>query len=216
MVLIRKIRTFFKIYRERNYRKKLRKQLRNDNFCIICNNCWGGGLYEDFNLPYNTPTVGLFFYGPCYISFLENFEENLNAKIEFSQNSKYEMATKSREKLGYNYPIGILKNDVEVHFLHYKTEIEAEQKWERRKKRIDIANLFVVFVENDLVTQKEMATFEKLEFKNKLILSSKNYPHFKSLVFLPKTKGQPNVGDLYTNKELWRNDFNVLKWLNES
>ncbi|MBV5343054.1 DUF1919 domain-containing protein, partial [bacterium] len=52
------------------YCRRLRKQNKNLDFTIISNNCWGGGIYEDLNLKYNSPTVGLFFYAPCYIEFL--------------------------------------------------------------------------------------------------------------------------------------------------
>ena len=41
-----------------NHRKK---QLKFTDFTIISNNCWGGMIYESYNLPKESPTVGMFF-----------------------------------------------------------------------------------------------------------------------------------------------------------
>lgn len=49
-----------------NYRKK---QLKSTNFTIISNNCWGGMIYESYNLPKESPTVGMFFIAKDYIEF---------------------------------------------------------------------------------------------------------------------------------------------------
>lgn len=53
------------------------------DFTIISNNCWGGMIYESYNLPKNSPTVGLFFFAEDYICFLENLKEFVEAPLEF-------------------------------------------------------------------------------------------------------------------------------------
>jgi uncharacterized protein (DUF1919 family) len=63
-------------------RRKINKQIKNTNvtslkntdFVIIANNCFGGQVYKSFGLPYNTPFVGMFLYGPCYLKLLQNFK----------------------------------------------------------------------------------------------------------------------------------------------
>ena len=35
-----------------------KKQLKSTDFTIISNNCWGGMIYESYNLPKESPTVG--------------------------------------------------------------------------------------------------------------------------------------------------------------
>ena len=50
-----------------NYRKK---QLKYTDFTIISNNCWGGMIYESYNSPKESPTVGMFFMAKDYIEFL--------------------------------------------------------------------------------------------------------------------------------------------------
>ena len=35
-----------------------RKMLKNTQFTILSNNCWGGMIYESYGLPNQTPTAG--------------------------------------------------------------------------------------------------------------------------------------------------------------
>ena len=68
------------------------KKLKNKNFSIISNNCFGGIIYRNNHLLYNSPTCGLFFMAPEYIKFIYNIRKYINdveieeVKIE---NSKY-------------------------------------------------------------------------------------------------------------------------------
>lgn len=39
-----------------------RKGLENTDFTIISNNCWGGMVYESYNLPKQSPTVDYFLW----------------------------------------------------------------------------------------------------------------------------------------------------------
>lgn len=52
----------------------------------------------------------------------------MSRKISFTRISKY-------KPNNITYPIGKLE-DLEIHFLHYKTENEAREKWERRTLRM--------------------------------------------------------------------------------
>lgn len=125
------------------YRAIQRKRITNTNFTIISNNCWGGGVYEDLGLPYRTPTVGLFFFAPCYLKFIHNIREYSKMNLEFIDVSKYDKANKLKSE--HYYPIALLGGDIEIHFLHYKTTEEATEKWNRRRERINFGNLFFFF-----------------------------------------------------------------------
>lgn len=63
-----------------NYRKK---QLKYTDFTIISNNCWGGMIYESYNLPKESPTVGMFFMAKDYIEFLSDLRGYINGKLTF-------------------------------------------------------------------------------------------------------------------------------------
>ena len=64
-----------------NYRKK---QLKSTDFTIISNNCWGGMIYESYNLPKESPTVGMFFIAKDYIEFLSDLKGYINGKLTLS------------------------------------------------------------------------------------------------------------------------------------
>lgn len=57
--------------------------LKNRDFTIISNNCWGGHVYRYFNLPYQSPTVGLFIVSKDYIKLLKNFVFYMETPITF-------------------------------------------------------------------------------------------------------------------------------------
>lgn len=63
-----------------DYRKK---KLKSTDFTIISNNCWGGMIYESYNLPKESPTVGMFFIAKDYIEFLSDIKGYVNGKLTF-------------------------------------------------------------------------------------------------------------------------------------
>ncbi len=72
----------------------------------------------------------------------------------------------------YNkYPIGLLGGKVEIHFLHYTDQYEAQQKWQRRLNRIHWDNLVVKFSDRDLCTPELLKEFHQLPFPKTLSLS---------------------------------------------
>ena len=149
--------------------------LKNKNFSIISDNCWGSFTYQYFNLPYNTPFVGLFLFSPDYIKLLKNIKWYLGTDIMFISpfESKYKDELIKNGTFG-TYPIGIL-SDVEIHFLHYESELEAKNKWSRRVQKIDYDNLVVKFCDRDLATKELILEFAALDFKRKVLLLAKNY-----------------------------------------
>lgn len=162
----------FHVYIEVFIKRKLRpdfsekeiNRLQNKNFVLISNNCFGGEAYQWLNLPYNTPFIGLFLYGGCYLKLLQNFDFYLNQDLVFISKSKYKDTIQT-------YPIALL-HDVELHFLHFKSEDEVLDKWHRRlerlKKHASYDNFFFQISDDDLISEKTIEDFHKLDFKNKL------------------------------------------------
>jgi len=193
----------------------LRKRLKNHDFTIISNDCWGGGVYEDLQLQYTTPTVGLFFHAPCYIDFLENFNQLIQLELFFVKESKYKEANDYRVQKNHYYPIAKLK-EVEIHFLHYDSEEEAISNWNRRKARINFKNLYFKFSDSNLCTPELINRFDRLPLSenSKVVFTAKKLNNIKSAVFLRKYKRELFIGDIYSNRWAYRKDFNVVKWLN--
>lgn len=150
----------------------VKHSIKNKDFSIISNNCWAGKVYQYLDMPYLSPTAGLYFFAPDYIKFVSDLHHYLDAPLRFinPQESKYYAEIKRRNQL--DKPIGII-DDVEIVFLHYKTREEAAEKWNRRKARVNYDNIILKFSRMDLCTEKEIATFDAIEFKNKFVLNNR-------------------------------------------
>ena len=164
-----------------------KRKINSDDFTIISNNCWGGLIYQSYGLKYNTPTAGLFFMAEDYIRFISDMKNYLNMELNFIEPNKshsYEII-KNKSNFG-TYPIGCL-GDIEIHFLHYKTEEEAKEKWERRAKRINYDKILYKFNDQNDCSIELLEKFSKLPFKNKICFTSKEYNlentiHIKSIL----------------------------------
>lgn len=161
-----------------SYRKKW---LNSTDFTIISNNCWGGMIYESYNIPKESPTVGMFFMAADYIKFLSDLKGYLNGRLYFiepEQSHWKDAAQVSGDKRFGTYPMGVLsngKNDIEIFFLHYHSEQEAREKWERRIQRINWNKMLVKFNDQNGCTEKEVEKFMKLPYKNKLFFTCKEW-----------------------------------------
>lgn len=159
-------------------RRKMRKffsgkeiaKLYNNDFVIISNNCFGSQAYQTLKLPYSSPFVGMFLFGPCYLKLLQNFDFYLEQDLVFITKSVY------KDKL-QAYPIALL-HDVELHFLHYESQEEVLDKWYRRLERLKMqmnnVDLFFQISDQDLVDRDIIKAFHKLDFKNKLSFAAFN------------------------------------------
>lgn len=165
-----------------SYRKK---QLKVTNFTIISNNCWGGMIYESYNLPKESPTVGLFFMAKDYIEFLSDLKGYMGGKLTFIdlENSRWKNVPQiAEDKKCGSYPIGVLSNGkktIEIFFLHYHSEQEAREKWERRVKRINWNKLLVKFNDQNGCTETEVNKFLKLPYKNKVFFTCKKWENVR-------------------------------------
>lgn len=183
-------------------------------FSIISSNCWGGSVYEDLKLPYQSPTIGLFFYAQCYLELLQELKTNINLPLSFTATSKYQEANIYRNE-NYAYPIGLLGENIEIHFLHYKTIEEAEDKWARRKERVNWNNLYIACTDRDGMTPELMKTFDNLPYKNKVLFTGQSYPTIKSAQYLKAFKKDKIVGDLYNQRFFVTQNFNLKYWLSK-
>ena len=212
----RKVRQFFDSY----YQKKERAGLKNKNFVLISRNCWGGQAYQWLGIPYNTPFVGLFLFGPCYMKLLRDFDNYMQMELDFCDISKYPEAYS-------DYPIGLL-GDVEIHFQHYENKQEANEKWVRRKNRMlahtNKDDYFFTICDRRRVSPEDIQKFHQMNFKNKLSFSFDSIPglsnqeHIKFIKDPKKKKGTPPNGKkrfkltfLYFDLVQWFNSGNVVR-----
>ena len=169
---------------------------------IISQNCFAGRIMQDLNMEYNSPTAGLAFMYPDYIKFLSNLKFYLKeAKLEFIDSSKYKDINTKRQQNHETYPIALLGGDIEIHFIHYPVKEEAEKKWYRRAKRVNLNNLLIIGMDRDRCTESDIIAFDKLPYKHKIFFTSKELK-LESCEYIPYFKGK-EVGNPYTKAYLF-------------
>lgn len=168
-----------------------RKKLKNRTFAIVANNCWGGEVYKYFDLPFTSPFIGLYLHADCYIRLLEQFDTLNLLDIRFDFSSRYYPEPRW-------YPVGHLAGDIEVHFLHYKTQEEAESKWKRRAKRlreIPADRIFFRFCDREGAVPEHFERFDRLPNPRKIAFSRKPLPYPYVFQSEPDPKSDERVDD---------------------
>jgi len=182
---------------------------RKTEFVVISNNCWGAELYRGLNLKYNTPFIGLFIYAPDYIKLLEDFDTYMSYGLVFVDNSKW----KSPHP---NYPVALL-NDIEIHFMHYKSVEEAKDKWERRLKRMnttkDKNQYYFKIDDRDYATTEIIDRFHKLPYKNKISFGATEMIYKEHITINRRYCEDNVVPDGVQMYRLTHNYLYVYKWI---
>lgn len=188
-----------------------KKKLKNDNFTIISNNCFGGIIYKNFGIQYKSPTCGLFFFANDYIKFIYNLKKYINIEMKeiTIEESKY---CDYLKKMQYDKPIGRI-DDVEVFFLHYNTYDEALEKWERRKKRIVWNNIIYKFNDQNLCNYSDLEKFDEFNAEKKILFTAKKYKNINSIQLKQFEKYDNVLSD--TNLKDYRKYIDIINFINE-
>ena len=155
-----------------------RTGLTNMEFSIISNNCWGGMVYDEFHLPYLTPTVGMWIPSSDYIKFISNLQYYLTIdveKITYKECHARELLEKRKREGRYSFDLSDLVigriDDVDIIFLHYHSFEDAKHKWEKRRSRVNYDKLIVKFNDQNGFEEKYYRDFEGLDFECKLFFT---------------------------------------------
>lgn len=190
----------------------VKRSIKSRDFTIISNNCWAGRVYQYLDMPYLSPTAGLYFFAPDYIKFVSDLKRYLDTPLRFikPEESKYFEELKTRKQ--FDKPIGIL-DDVEIVFLHYKSQEEALEKWNRRKARVNFDNIFLKFSWMNLCTDEHLEKFDSLPFKNKIVIvDASRKRKYKCGVYY---KGKINELGMMTDTQPFPNNVRLKKLLNK-
>ena len=110
-------------------------------------------------------------YNSAIATFCNNIANDLpitvndrNVQLEFNDS-----VTTGNEQ----YSIGKLE-DLTIHFVHYDSRENALQKWEERKQRVNLDNIFVIFTEQSGCTYEILERLINCLLKIKLYLLVKN------------------------------------------
>lgn len=181
---------------------KNRRKLKNTDFTIISNNCWGGRTYQKFGIKYYSPTIGLFILGHDFVKFCSDFENYLKKELVFIpwETSSYYTELKN----DIPYPIAKL-GDIEIYFMHYKSEQEARKKWNRRLERVNFEHILFKLSQREGCSREDIETFMILPLKSKLCLA---YDKVDGAIYVPELKGLK--GDEYSIVSEFIDDISIL------
>lgn len=210
MKILKRIVRRIRITLNRIGNKNRNKLLKHQDVTIISNNCYAGLTYEYLDLPFLSPTIGLYFFAEEYIKFIKNLKYYTSKPLEFikTSNSKYYNELKKRGE--ENIIIGKV-DDVEIVFLHYKTFAEAKEKWEKRCKRINYSKLIIKFNDQNLCDEKYIHIFSDLPYDNKICFSAKNYDFDGNIQLKKYAKSSFVKEDIYNSRKY----FNIVDYIND-
>jgi uncharacterized protein (DUF1919 family) len=131
--------------------------------------------------------------------------------LKFTQTSKNPEVDELQKTK--RYPIGLLGDDVEIHFLHYKNEEEAAEKWTRRTKRINFDNLFFILSSGQSFKEELLQRYLKLPFSHKLFISTKTWNNYDNIIFVREIENSIDLRHMVITREYERY-VDLTKWLN--
>lgn len=203
------IRPAFEMIEDSRRRARLQRAVRNRRFSIIACNCWGGDVYRDLEIPYQTPFVGLFLQLPCFAGFLENYETAIRAPLEFAEESRYNGRV--------TYPVGLIMGTHEIHFVHFRSREEAREKWNRRRDRMvqDLDDCFFMLMHLEENYVEELGRFNRLPFRNKVLFTARPMIETPEAVVVPPPGGIPGPDDGPTLYRRCHRYFDLAHWLNK-
>ena len=136
------------------------KDLQEHTPTIFAPNCWGTFTYHHLGLEFRSPFITMFINHDEYLRFLSDPKYYMSQELKLKEmyiDENYEKP----------FPVGMLGDDVSLWMNHYKSFEEAKECWERRKKRIDWDNLFVMFWDEKPENVKK---FMSLPFERKICM----------------------------------------------
>jgi len=190
-----------------------RSKIKCKDFSVISNNCWGGFVYQMFGFEYTSPTIGLFIMESDYIKFVSDLNVYLLKPLEFirPEDSRFYNKLTNDGQNPISYPVARL-DDVDIFFMHYHSEEEAREKWQRRCKRINFDRLIVKISERNDCNEEIIDAFCKLPFKNKLCFTQKKYENHECCVFVNGFEEANKSG--IDETELTLKSINIFNFIN--
>ncbi len=176
--------------------------VKKSNPSIISKNCWAGICYNYLGIKFLSPTINMFFYDAEFNRFLKNIKYYLSLPVEY-ECSRYDANLKR------DYPVCRL-GDISLNFNHYTDYDSARESWNRRLKRINWDNLFVVSATTSIAVAEE---FEQLPYEKKLIFVPFQND-LKSNVYIPyyDKKDGVTIG-MQSNAVARGNNLDLLRFL---
>lgn len=188
------------------YKTIKRLRLKNKNMTVFSSNCNGAYILHDLGCPFNSPTVNLYFLPEHFLKFVRQPEDYLFAELEEIHVN------------GVSFPVGQIR-DIQLYFMHFDSFEDAKEAWERRAKRVNLGNVYLIMTDKNGCTYEQIREFEELPTKNKVIFTHREYREFPSAYYIPGFEDQKEVGILsdwkpQLLKRRWLDDFDYVSFFN--
>lgn len=186
-----------------------RRRLENRDFTILAPTCIAGVIYHELGEQFLSPTINLWMYDKDFLKFVHNLDEYLSYDLKFVS--------------GIDPTPTAYCGDILIHFNHYKTEEDANSKWEERKARINRDNLFIIMADQPdggVITHEDMLSLKDVNCKGKVVFTVKDYDDMDYLVHLPKDPVKDCVNMYMFDKSpilgryRWERVWDYVRWLN--
>ena len=210
-----------KLIRQRLILPQKRKDLSRERISIVCNNCIGGFLLHDLGLRFDTPTINMFFHELDFFDFVEHLNYYIKQPL-------IKIPTPFYNGNELDYPVAILRGegklrDLELHFLHYSSFDEAQEKWETRKQRLNFEDLYVIWTFVGMDYNEELyKRAENLPVKKKVFfvnhpVDNEKYPSFYYIKGFENQVGLGLISEFMNLKgERYYDQFDYVKWINSN
>lgn len=147
---------------------------------IISNDCWGGCIYHQLGMKFQSPFINLFVENRYFLDFLSNLEYYLQQPLKMERDG--DIYT-NKTPIGY---LGDGEEKILLDFIHYPSFEAAKSAWERRIKRLNIDNLFIKAAVGIGDEDYQFAErFDSLPYQKKVCFTTKEIT-FDSTVSIPR------------------------------
>ena len=148
---------------------RYRNSFSNSEVTIISTNCTGGILYHDLGLEFLSPTINLYFRAEDFLKFCENMNYYLSIDEMVECNDPSIIGSRQ-------YPIAYL-GDLLIFLVHYDSVTEAQEKWNKRKRRMNYKKIVILSSDRDGMTEELKDRFERLPYKKIMFVHNPDKKH---------------------------------------
>lgn len=196
---------------EKKQAREVRERIINHDFTLICSNCCGGWIYHMLGMRFDSPTINIWINKKEFCRFASNLPYYLSQDLQFYK--------KTGRKCPCAY-LGDSTNRISVDFVHYKTEHEARDKWNERKKRIHWDNLYILTCDGNGAMAEDFDLLRNIPCKRKIVFTSKEHPEIEDSFVLHTLHKEENAAKMqivrhpFTGLRSWEREFDYVAWLN--
>lgn len=189
------------------FREEARERIKNKNFTILCPNCIGGMIYHDLGMKFLSPTINLFIYDHDFVKIALNPRYYLEQELRFHDSE-------------FDYPVATLGGEIEIYFNHYATKEDAAKSWERRKKRINWDNIYVILYDRMYVTREMILSLKSAPCRRVIVLTEKydncdiDYVYHIERKQISKPNSQVFLDERESGLKTFEEEFDFVTWLN--